>query len=57
MGPYMKPRIYILTDTKIKIGSISFENPIWVASGTFGYGTEILTKGNSDNALAASPEF
>tara|TARA_Y100000741_G_scaffold86827_1_gene64104 strand:+ start:77 stop:997 length:921 start_codon:yes stop_codon:yes gene_type:complete len=30
-----------LSNTKVKIGSISFENPIWVASGTFGYGTEI----------------
>ena len=38
---YMKPRIYILSNTKVKIGKISFENPIWVASGTFGYGTEI----------------
>tara|TARA_B100000686_G_C16700265_1_gene922966 strand:+ start:442 stop:1383 length:942 start_codon:yes stop_codon:yes gene_type:complete len=37
----MKPRIYILSNAKVKIGSISFENPIWVASGTFGYGTEI----------------
>ena len=37
----MKQRIYILSNTKVKIGSISFENPIWVASGTFGYGTEI----------------
>ena len=41
MGLYMKQRIYILSNTKVKIGSISFENPIWVASGTFGYGTEI----------------
>ncbi len=30
-----------MSNTKVKIGSISFENPIWVASGTFGYGTEI----------------
>ena len=37
----MKPRIYILSNTNVKIGKISFENPIWVASGTFGYGTEI----------------
>ena len=37
----MKPRIYILSNAKVKIGKISFENPIWVASGTFGYGTEI----------------
>ena len=37
----MKQRIYILSNTKVKIGKISFENPIWVASGTFGYGTEI----------------
>ena len=41
MGLYMKQRIYILSNTKVKIGSIYFENPIWVASGTFGYGTEI----------------
>jgi len=41
MGLYMKQRIYILSNTKVKIDSISFENPIWVASGTFGYGTEI----------------
>ena len=37
----MKPRIYILSNAKVKIGKISFENPIWVASGTFGYGTDI----------------
>ena len=37
----MKQRIYILSNAKVKIGKISFENPIWVASGTFGYGTEI----------------
>ena len=30
-----------MSNTKVKIGKISFENPIWVASGTFGYGTEI----------------
>ena len=41
MGLYMKQRIYILSNAKVKIGKISFENPIWVASGTFGYGTEI----------------
>lgn len=29
-----------MTDLKISIGNISFDNPIWVASGTFGYGTE-----------------
>ena len=29
-----------MTDLKISIGKISFENPIWVASGTFAYGTE-----------------
>ena len=36
----MKRRIFNLTDLKISIGNISFDNPIWVASGTFGYGTE-----------------
>ena len=30
-----------MTDLKISIGKIFFENPIWVASGTFGYGTEV----------------
>ena len=30
-----------MSNAKVKIGKISFENPIWVASGTFGYGTEI----------------
>jgi len=29
-----------LADLKIKIGNETYENPIWVASGTFGYGTE-----------------
>ena len=27
-------------DLKIKIGNITFKNPVWVASGTFGYGQE-----------------
>lgn len=29
-----------LANLTIHIGNTSFENPIWVASGTFGYGTE-----------------
>lgn len=29
-----------LANLTIHIGNISFKNPIWVASGTFGYGTE-----------------
>ncbi len=29
-----------MTDLKIKIGKIIFQNPIWVASGTFGSGKE-----------------
>jgi len=29
-----------LANLTINIGNTSFENPIWVASGTFGYGTE-----------------
>ncbi|MDP6340073.1 MAG: dihydroorotate dehydrogenase [Candidatus Marinimicrobia bacterium] len=36
----MKQRISILADLRIKIGNETFDNPIWVASGTFGYGTE-----------------
>ncbi|MBU1894910.1 MAG: dihydroorotate dehydrogenase, partial [Candidatus Omnitrophica bacterium] len=29
-----------MTDIKIKIGNKEFKNPIWMASGTFGYGKE-----------------
>ncbi|MFH1395508.1 MAG: dihydroorotate dehydrogenase [Candidatus Omnitrophota bacterium] len=29
-----------MTDIKIKIGNEEFQNPIWTASGTFGYGKE-----------------
>ena len=29
-----------MLDLKVKIGSVTFKNPIWVASGTFGYGEE-----------------
>ena len=36
----MKRKILILTKNGVNIGNISFDNPIWVASGTFGYGTE-----------------
>ncbi len=37
---YMKRRIFNLSDLKLTMGNIEFDNPIWVASGTFGYGTE-----------------
>ena len=40
MVRYTKQRILDLTDLKVSIGNITFNNPIWVASGTFGYGTE-----------------
>ena len=30
-----------MTDLRIKIGSVDFKNPIFVASGTYGYGTEV----------------
>tara|TARA_B100001142_G_scaffold242353_2_gene241423 strand:+ start:444 stop:1385 length:942 start_codon:yes stop_codon:yes gene_type:complete len=36
----MKQRILSLSNLKISIGNTTFKNPIWVASGTFGYGTE-----------------
>ena len=36
----MKRKISILPKNSIEIGQVSFNNPIWVASGTFGYGTE-----------------
>ena len=31
---------YVLTDLSVKISNVIFKNPIFVASGTFGYGTE-----------------
>ena len=45
----MMQRTFILSNIKVKIGSISFKNPIWVASGTFGYGTEIPELVNVEN--------
>ena len=30
-----------MADLQIKIGSVDFKNPIFVASGTYGYGTEV----------------
>ena len=30
-----------MADLRIKIGSVDFKNPIFVASGTYGYGTEV----------------
>ena len=33
--------MFILAELSIKIGNESFDNPIWVASGTFGYGIEV----------------
>ena len=36
----MKRKISILPKNSIEIGQVFFNNPIWVASGTFGYGTE-----------------
>ena len=36
----MKRRISNLPNLKLTIGNVEFDNPIWVASGTFGYGTE-----------------
>ena len=40
MGLSIKRGILVLADLKITMGSEVFQNPIWVASGTFGYGTE-----------------
>src|SRR5579862_796676 len=31
-----------MIDTKIKIGSLTFNNPVLAASGTFGYGDDCL---------------
>ena len=36
----MKRKIFLLPKNSIEIGQVSFNNPIWVASATFGYGTE-----------------
>ena len=30
-----------MADLRIKIGSVNFNNPIFVASGTYGSGTEV----------------
>lgn len=40
MDPSIMQRKSTLANLTIHIGNTSFENPIWVASGTFGYGTE-----------------
>ena len=42
MVPYITQRKFILTDFQVKIGSAEFKNPVFVASGTFGYGVEIV---------------
>ena len=31
----------VLTDFRIQIGNIEFKNPIFTASGTFGYGNDV----------------
>ncbi|MFQ6605210.1 MAG: dihydroorotate dehydrogenase [Fidelibacterota bacterium] len=36
----MKQLRSALTDLSVKIGSVTFQNPVFVASGTFGYGLE-----------------
>jgi len=36
-------------DLQVTIGKIRFKNPIWVASGTFGYGEEFLDFVDLDN--------
>ena len=40
MAPFTMREKSILADLKVSIGKELFENPVWVASGTFGYGTE-----------------
>ena len=40
MGLSTKQKILNLSNLEISIGKVTFKNPIWVASGTFGYGTE-----------------
>ena len=41
MDQYINQRTLLLADLRIKIGSVDFNNPIFVASGTYGYGTEV----------------
>ncbi len=41
MDQYINQRTLSLADLRIKIGSVDFKNPIFVASGTYGYGTEV----------------
>jgi dihydroorotate dehydrogenase (NAD+) catalytic subunit len=41
MDQYINQRTLSLADLRVKIGSVDFNNPIFVASGTYGYGTEV----------------
>lgn len=40
MDPYTQPVRWFLIDLSVKIGGVTFKNPIFTASGTFGYGVE-----------------
>jgi dihydroorotate dehydrogenase (NAD+) catalytic subunit len=46
MDQYINQRTLLLADLRIKIGSVDFNNPIFVASGTYGYGTEVSELAN-----------
>ena len=41
MAQYIQPVRSVLTDFRIQIGNIEFNNPIFSASGTFGYGNDV----------------
>ena len=41
MAQYIQPVRSVLTDFRIQIGNIEFNNPIFTASGTFGYGNDV----------------
>ena len=41
MAQCIQPMRSVLTDFRIQIGNIEFNNPIFTASGTFGYGNDV----------------
>jgi len=41
MVQYINQRTLSLADLRVKVGLVEFKNPIFVASGTYGYGMEV----------------
>ena len=41
MDLYTNPKRSLLSRISIKLGKVEFKNPVFVASGTYGYGSEV----------------